>query len=181
MNIIPWRSERKGIAPSDLFPTSMGSAMAMFREEMDRLFDRYLREPWESAEHGLMPSGDWIPAVDVSENEKEIVVRADVPGFKTKDLEVTVTGNVLSIIGRTSEEFERTEENLHHCERRYGSFRRDVELPSTADPGAIEAEEKNGVLAIRVKKIPGAEPKHVPVRKAGKEEIAVPVQARPRG
>ncbi len=111
----------------------------------------------------------WLPAIDVSEKDEEITVRAEVPGVDVKDLEINVLGNTLSIVGSKEEKKEEKGENFYQCERRFGSFRRVIELPETADPNKVTADADNGVITIHVGKKPGMKPKHVDIKSAGKK------------
>ena len=156
MNLIPWKSRNKeddyfGMAP-----------VSQFRGELDRLFDRFFRDPWGE---GDAVTG-WSPTLDVTDTEKEVVIRADVPGVDPKDLNLTVTGNLLTISGEKKEQTEKKGENYYHAERRFGSFRRTVQLPAGVDADKVTAEHKNGVVTIHLKKTPGATPRRIAVQSA---------------
>ncbi len=115
------------------------------RREIDRIWDEFLgrarfSERWEGFE--------WAPAVDISETEDAVVVRADVPGLAPEDLEINLSGNVLTIKGEKKQEKEEKKENFYRVERVYGSFMRSIELPAEVDPEKVEATYKNGVLKI---------------------------------
>ncbi|QJA05337.1 Hsp20/alpha crystallin family protein [Thermosulfurimonas marina] len=115
------------------------------RREIDRLWEEFFGrtrfpERWEGLE--------WVPAVDVSETEEAVVVRADVPGLDPEDLEITLSGNTLVIKGEKKKEQEEKKENFYRVERVYGSFMRTVELPAEVEADKVEATYKNGVLKI---------------------------------
>ena len=134
------------------------------RDEMDRLFNSCLREPFGALDWPLWGSDKWSPAVDVAENDKEWTVRAELPGIDPKDLDVTVTGNQLVLSGEKRESSERKEKDFYHSETRYGSFRRTVPLPEGVDTENVDAEYANGVLTLRLKKTAPAATKRIEVK-----------------
>lgn len=161
MNLIPWRGKREEVDWDDFWSRS---PLATFRTEMDRLFDRFLA----GSETAFGPGrwGDWAPSLDITETEKDVTVRAEVPGVDPKELEITVSGQVLTLAGQKKEFTEHKGENFHHSERRFGSFRRSIQLPASVDSEKISAEHKNGVVTIKLHKIASAAPKRIPVRSA---------------
>jgi len=119
-----------------------------FREEMNRLFDDFFSG-------GLLTfpaRGEWAPALDVSETDTKVTVKAEVPGMDPKDIDVSVTGDTLTIRGEKKKESETKDQNYYRMERRYGSFQRVVALPAAVDPSKVTAEYKNGVLAVTMDK-----------------------------
>ena len=106
---------------------------------------------------------NFIPAVDVYEDEKRIVLKLEVPGIPEKDLDVTVENNTLIVKGERKFEKEEKEENFHRIERRYGSFSRAFTLPTTVETENIDAKYENGVLKLELKKKPEAQPKQIKV------------------
>jgi HSP20 family protein len=152
MNFIPWRNKRK---------TGELSALDDLRHEVDRLFDSFMslgRDPLE-----FFGGAQWQPSLDVSENQDEITVHAEVPGVDPQDLDVTVTGNRLTIAGEKRDERQQTSHGVHASERRYGSFRRSIELSSAVDPDAIHAECVQGVLTLKLKKMQAAKGRRIAV------------------
>ncbi len=130
------------------------------KREMDRLWNEFfgreaLPEIFET---------EWVPAVDISETKDAVVVRADVPGIDPKDLEITLTGNLLSIRGEKRQDKEEKGENFYRVERSYGGFVRSVQIPTEVDPEKIEATYKNGVLKITLPKKAEAKGKQIPVK-----------------
>lgn len=131
--LIPWRGR---------------SDVDRFRGEIDKLFDDFFTgSPFRSFERG-----DWMPAVDVSENEKEIVVHAEIPGMVAEDMDISLNGRVLTMKGERKQEQEEKDKNYHRIERRYGSFSRSFELPADVDGNKVEAKYKNGVLTLNLPK-----------------------------
>ena len=106
---------------------------------------------------------NFIPAVDIYEDEKRIVLKLEVPGIPEKDLDVTVENNTLVVKGERKFEKEEKEENFHRIERRYGSFSRAFTLPTTVETENIDAKYENGVLKLELKKKPEAQPKQIKV------------------
>ena len=106
---------------------------------------------------------NFIPAVDIYEDEKRIVLKLEVSGIPEKDLDVTVENNTLVVKGERKFEKEEKEENFHRIERRYGSFSRAFTLPTTVETENIDAKYENGVLKLELKKKPEAQPKQIKV------------------
>ena len=102
MSLIPWRNKRES-SEGELSP------LVALRSEMDRLFDSFLREPFGALDWPQWGAGKWSPAVDVAEDDKELTVRAELPGIDPKDLDVTVVGNQLVLSGEKKESSETKE------------------------------------------------------------------------
>ena len=161
MNLIPWRNKKRANGDAD---TALATSARRFRTEMDQLFDRFFRDPWGWPEELFGPPTGWRPALEVLENDREVTIRAEVPGIDPKDIDVTISGNMLTLSGEKKETSEHKGESYFHSERRYGSFRRCIELPTTVDPDRVTAEHANGVLTIHVGKVPSATPKRITVK-----------------
>lgn len=169
MNLIPWRKK-------DSIPvareSALGQPISEFRHEVDRLFDRFFHGTWLEPTRGFesanWPMKEFMPEIDVAENDTDITIRAEVPGMDVKDIDIRVSGNVLTLHGEKKEEKEDKDDDFYHCERRFGSFTRSIELPPTADLEKIEAEQSNGVLTVCVKKQPTAKAKKVDIKPARK-------------
>ena len=101
---------------------------------------------WPAADRG------WAPALEVSEQEDSIIVKAELPGVKPDEIELSVEDSVLTISGRKKEEVAEEGEGRYHCERRYGMFRRTIPLAASVDAEKIEATSKDGVLTITLPK-----------------------------
>jgi len=110
----------------------------------------------------LSPAG-FVPAVDVYEDEKAVVLKLEVPGIEEKDLDVSVENHTLTVKGERKMEKEEKEENFHRIERRYGSFFRAFTLPTTVDTENVQASYNAGVLKLELKKKPEAQPKQIKV------------------
>ena len=108
-------------------------------------------------------TASFIPAVDIYEDEKKVVLKLEVPGIEEKDLDVSVENSTLTVKGERKFEKEEKEENFHRIERRYGSFYRAFTLPTTVDTESVAASYNAGVLKLELKKKPEAQPKQIKV------------------
>jgi HSP20 family protein len=163
MNLSLWKRR-----PSALLSPLNGD-LARFRDEMDRTFDRFFADPFGTIEPKMLRSEGWAPPLDVSETDTEVTIRAEVPGIAAKDLDISVSGNTLNIAGEKEEKSETKDEGYRCCERRFGSFRRSIDLPDTVDADKINAESDNGVVTIHIAKKPSAKPKQIEVKPSSKK------------
>jgi HSP20 family protein len=122
-------------------------SLANLHNEMDDLFDSFFR----GLDRPFMGYKAW-PAIDVAEEEDSIIVRAEVPGCKAEDIDISVYGNTLTISGEKKLSEEKKEKGYYHMESSYGSFRRELTLPTDVDQGKIDASCKDGVLSIKLPK-----------------------------
>ena len=120
---------------------------ARLHNEMDDLFDGFFR----GLDRPFAGYKAW-PAIDVAEQDDAIAVRAEVPGCKPEEIEVAVHGNTLTISGEKKETKEGKDKGYYHVESTYGSFRREVTLPTDVDNSKVAATYKDGVLAITLPK-----------------------------
>ncbi len=131
------------------------------RREMDRL--------WESITRDHLPSAldyDWVPSLDLSDRGDSLVAELEVPGMDPKDINISVTGDVLTISGEKKREREDKEHDYHLVERSYGKFSRSIRLPSTVNPERVEAFYKDGILIISLDKTEQAKTKRIEVKAA---------------
>ena len=105
----------------------------------------------------------WAPAVDIYENEHELVVKADLPDIDPKDLDIRVENNILTIRGDRKFEKNVNEDNYLRVERAYGAFSRSFALANTVNPDGIKADYQNGVLTLVIPKREEAKPKQIKV------------------
>ena len=129
--------------------------------EIDRLFEN--RAPKYGDDRDQLATSDWVPAVDIREENDRYVIHADVPGVKPEDIEVHMENGVLSIKGRRQTENREEREGYKRVERVRGSFFRRFSLPDTADAEAISAKSKDGVLEIVIPKQAKVMPKRIKV------------------
>lgn len=147
----------------DLIPRREGRDLNRFRGEFDRLFDRFF-DTWASPGSAL--EHEWVPKVDVSETEKEVVVNAEIPGIDAKDIDISVNENRLTLQGERKHEEEKKGKHFHRVERTYGAFSRDVELPAEVDSDKVEATYKDGVLTVNLPKTKESATKKIKVKAA---------------
>ncbi len=120
-----------------------------WRQELDRMFNPLLQRD-EDTFHVV--GGDWAPAVDIKEEDHRYLIRADIPGVKPEEIEITMENGVLSIRGERKFEETEEKENFKRIERSHGVFYRRFSLPDNTDPDTIEATGKDGVLEITIPK-----------------------------
>ncbi len=134
-------------------------APARFGEALDQFFN----EVW-SRGGGDERAALHAPAIDVRENERSLVVTAELPGMEKKDIEVQVKDGVLVLRGEKKFEEERQDGKFHRIERRYGSFYRALALPDTVDADRIDATLKNGVLTVALTKHEARQPRTISIK-----------------
>jgi len=132
MALVPWNNRRGR------------NGLASLHDEMDSLFDGFFR----GLDRPFAGYKAW-PAIDLVEKDDAVVVRAEVPGCEPKDIDVSVYGNTLTISGEKKESKEEKDKGCYHLESTYGSFRRDISLPTDVDADKIDAACKNGVRGGR--------------------------------
>jgi len=135
--------------------------VSRLRREMDRLWDDFFG-PGRRAFRPLEP--EWAPAVDVAEAPDKVVVKAEVPGMDAKNIDISLSGDILTIKGEKKSEREEKKENYHLVERSYGSFSRSLRLPAAVEADKIEAGYKQGVLTITCPKKEEAKPKAIEIK-----------------
>ncbi len=126
------------------------------------LIEQFFGDPFlgdVGARLGLSPTAETVPlALDLSETDTHVIVRASLPGFRKEDVDVSVHEGVLTIIATTSQTTEEQNEKFHRRERRTGSFTRRVLLPETVQAEGVQAELREGVLTLRFAKTQRAKP-----------------------
>ena len=133
--------------------------MMTLREAMDRLFDDAFTRPLNARD------GGWsAPAIDMYQTDDEVVVRAALPGFKADEVQINVTGDVLTLRGERKQEEEKKERAWHIREHRWGSFERSVALPTEVTAEGAVADFENGVLTVTLPKAEEVKPKTITVK-----------------
>ena len=130
-----------------------------FRKEMEGLMDRFF-----GSEGGMTAGKTWAPRVDVEETDKDIVVKADLPGVDPKAVEISVEGGILTVRGEKKEVKDEKQKNYHRVERFTGIFYRAIPLPPGVDADKMSATSTNGVVTITIPKKPEAQPKKIPLK-----------------
>jgi HSP20 family protein len=148
-----------------LTPLSRGvspfGALSRLHDEIDRLFE----EPFGG---WLAPTGTlfegWTPAVDVCETKDSVVVKAELPGMKKEDIDVSVSESMLNISGERAEDAEYEGAEGYRAERSFGRFHRSIPLPVPVEGDKIHAEYKDGILTITCPKTEEAKRKQIEVK-----------------
>ena len=125
----------------------------------------------EMAPFAALPAfepASFAPSFDITENKDAFLFKADVPGVKKEDIEITTTGNRLQIAGKRDSEHETKTDTVYTYERQYGSFCRSFTLPDGADLENAKSELKDGVLTLAVPKKPGAQAKKIAISTSAK-------------
>ena len=144
MTIVRWDSSRDASA---------------LQERLSRMLEGFYVRPQED-----LTRGAWVPAVDIYSNDQhELVLKAELPEMKEDEFEVTVEDNTLTLRGEKKLDTEVTQEQFHRIERSYGAFARSFALPPTVDAGKVRAEYKAGVLTVRLPLREEAKPKQIKV------------------
>jgi len=132
--------------------------MVSLREAMDRLFN-------DAFTPSLNTANGWqVPAVDLYQTDDEIVVKATLPGLKSDDVQISITGDMLTLKGEFKQEEEKKERAYHLREQRYGAFERTFALPTDVIADKAKAEFENGVLTISLPKAEEVKPKMITVK-----------------
>lgn len=147
-SLVPWRSREGSLMPRGEHPVEQ------FRRDFDALFDRL----WGGslASYGEDWGSQRVWDFDVQDRDKEVVVRAELPGFDEKELDIQVSDNVLTI--------KAEKEQKGDGQQRWSRFQRSFTLPTGADPDKIEANYRNGVLEMHIPRAEGAGPKRIRVQ-----------------
>ena len=136
--------------------------MMTLREAMDRLFDDAFTRPFSLTREG---GSTWSsPAIDMYQTDDEVVVKAALPGFKPDEVQINVTGDILTIRGEVKHEEEKKDKSWHIREQRWGSFERSLRLPTGVISDKAKADFDNGILTITLPKSEEVRPKTITVK-----------------
>lgn len=133
--------------------------LARLRNEIDRLFE----SPFEFGLGDLL-EGNWVPPVDVKDNGDHVLVKAELPGMKPEEIQLSVRENTLTISGERREQEEQREGEIYRAERYFGRFQRSITLPQTVDSNQIQATYRDGVLTVKLSKTEQAKPKQIQIK-----------------
>jgi HSP20 family protein len=145
VELAPWRPFRE-----------LGS----FSKDVDKIWDRFFSDKLL----GRMPTEEWFPTVDISETKDKLLIKAELPGLDAKDVDVTMSGDILTIKGEKKKEEEQKDEHYYSCERYTGSFQRSFRLPVNIKADKIEASFEKGVLRITLPKTEEAKKKKIEIK-----------------
>jgi len=146
MELVPWRP--------------FGRELSTLRKEMDDLWTRFFGESPLARKW----AEEWSPSVDVTETKESFLVNAELPGLDAKDVDVSISGNVLTIKGEKKKEEEEKDEHHHYVERYYGSFQRSFQLPANVKAEKIDATFEKGILKITLPKKEEAKRKQIEIK-----------------
>jgi HSP20 family protein len=136
-----------------------------------RMMDALLRwDPFRGDWGGSGQSPEFAPRFDVKETKDTYVITADLPGVKDEELDVSLSGNLLTISGKREEEHREEGESYYAMERSHGSFARSFTMPNGVDAESVTADLKQGVLAVRIPKKPEAQPKRIAIGNGGETQ-----------
>lgn len=133
------------------------------QNQLNSIFSEFSRPAVVNDEQGEGRSTGFVPPVDVYEDEKQILLKLEVPGVKLEDLDIRLENQRLTVKGERRFEKEEKAENFHRMERRFGSFARSFTLPQTVDSAGVTATYDAGVLTISLCKKAEAQPKQVKI------------------
>lgn len=147
-NLIPFRKKDIEVRREEENP------FAVMQREMNRVFDSF-HQNWGLAAFPEL-SGSFMPRLDVTEDAKALTVTAELPGMSDKDIDLSLSGDALTIRGEKKEEKEDKNRNYYYSERSYGSFLRTIPLPGSVEQDKVSASFKKGVLTITLPKTAAA-------------------------
>jgi HSP20 family protein len=133
--------------------------MMTLREAMDRLFDDAFTRPLN------LRDGGWSsPAIDMYQTDDDVVVKAALPGFKAEQVQINVTGDVLTLRGEMKHEEDKKDKAWHMREQRWSSFERSIALPTEVKADKAVADFENGILTVTLPKAEEVKPKTITVK-----------------
>jgi len=163
-SLTKWNPFRKSNGGEEWAPLARWSPVREM-EQLENRMERLLRNwpAWPEIKEP-MAVADWAPQVDITEDDKEYLVKAEVPEVKKEDIKVRVEDGTLCITGERKSEKEEKGKKFHRIERAYGSFERSFTLPDDADATKVSSEFKDGMLQVHLPKNPNAKPKAIEVK-----------------
>jgi HSP20 family protein len=132
--------------------------------DVENRLSRFFGRRTNGRERDDIALADWEPVADITEDDKEYVIKAELPDLKKEDVKVTVENGVLTIAGERRFEQEEKKKKYHRVERAYGTFVRSFALPDLADADKVKAEFKDGMLTVHVPKSEKAKSRQVDVK-----------------
>ena len=134
--------------------------LSTLRNEIDRLFE----EPFSFLGETQPFMSGWSPALDVFEDKDNLVVKAELPGMRKDEIEISLHDNVLSLSGERKEEQKYDQGEIHRSERFLGKFQRSLSLPTPVDADKVQASYKDGILTVTLPKTEAAKPKQIEIK-----------------
>jgi len=164
-SLMPWRWGRRGL----LSRREEEHPYYSLQKEMNKVFEDFFRDvEFPSLTFAEEGHAACSPRVDVTESDKDIRVTAELPGIEEKDIDVSLSADLLTIRGEKKEEKEENVKGYYRMERSYGTFARSIPLPCEVDAGRVEASFKGGILTVTLPKTAEVQKnvKTIPVKKA---------------
>lgn len=147
---------------SNLIRWEPAREMMTLREAMDRLFDEAFTQPFSLIrESGSVWSS---PAIDMYQTDNDVIVKAALPGIKPEDVQINLSGDVLTIKGEVKQEEEKKEKSWYIREQRWGAFERAIRLPTAVIADRAKADFENGILTITLPKSKESRPKTIAIK-----------------
>jgi HSP20 family protein len=143
-----------------LMPWRPFGELGSIRSEMERLWNKFLGE----TPFARSFTEEWSPSVDISETKDKLVINAELPGLDATDVNVSISGDLLTIKGEKKKEEEEKDEHHHYMGRYYGSFKRSFQLPVNVKTDKIEAAFDKGVLKVTLPKTEEAKKKEIEIK-----------------
>ncbi|HMK86823.1 MAG TPA: Hsp20/alpha crystallin family protein [Steroidobacteraceae bacterium] len=131
--------------------------------DVDSFFRRFLPASFAKWPRGAMEEFEWSPAVNISETDKEYLIRAELPAVKKEDVQVTFDDGMITVKGERKQQKEDKNEKYHRTESFYGSFERSFSLPDNVNADAICCESKDGILTVHIPKTEALQKKPVQI------------------
>ena len=150
------------------------SDLMSLREAMDRLFEESFVRP---GGRGMAAYGGGDLALDMYETDNDVIITTAMPGVKPEDVEISITGDILTIKGEMKQEMKDEKSSYLRQERRYGAFARTVQIPVSVQSDKADAKFKDGVLTLSIPKAEEAKPRTIKVRTDNTQEINAPAHA----
>ena len=150
MAVMRWRSQ-------GLEPWSSARDIGEVQSEMNRLFDGFFGRPAQSG----VTERVWAPVADMYETKDELLIKLDLPGMNEKDIQVSITGDLLSVKGQRSETQEDKQESYYRAERWTGRFERIFQVPVPVQADKVRATYREGVLTVTLPKVEAVKPKDI--------------------
>jgi len=154
MAVMRWRPFSQGLEP-----WAGARELGDIQSEVNRLFDSFFGRPFQ----GGAPERAWAPAADMYETKDELVIKADLPGMSEKDVQVSITGDLLSLKGHRAEPEDVKPEQYFRAERWAGRVERVFQLPIPVQADRVRAGYRDGVLTVTLPKVEAVKPKEIKI------------------
>lgn len=138
------------------------SELTSLQDRVNQLFTQTFGGSGRGSDRSLL-SSNFVPPVDIYEDDHNITLQAEVPGVEEKDLDIRLENNILTISGERKLEHEEKKENFHRIERQYGRFVRSFTLPAAVDPDSVSAQFEDGILKVTLNKREEAKAKQIKI------------------